>query len=218
MTLSPASQTRSNDKKLHFDPTRPRSIQIAKLLAQVFSFLGGIALALASMLLYPMLLTGQGYAMAYLGPVIISCGASFFIIRETWFPADMPLSARLQVRLGVGLCSALWLVGLFGIVNGYATPVAFEDAPIVYKRTSTPSDPKRMSYYVGARVWPSSQDVYEVIVSPALYASLDVPVVMQWRVPSQQVYAMPEHGRLHLAVGRGRLGVDWLRDLVETRP
>ena len=213
MSLSAAPQVRWNDRKFHFDPSKPRWIQVAKILAQVFAVLGGIVLVLAAMFLYPMLLTGPGFALAYLGPAPAACAAAF-LIRRTWLPADMQRSTRVQLRFCIGFAATFWLAGLFGLVNGYTTPVVARDAGMVYKRTSTPSDPKHMSYYVGARVWPSSRDVYEITVPADLYRSLDVPTVTHWSVPRQQLYAMPDHGVLRLIVGRGRLGVDWLHGVV----
>ncbi len=219
MTLSAAPQAplddrRWNDGKFHFDPTKPRWIQIATIVAQMSAFFGGLILGLVSMIKYPMLLTGGGLALTWFGPIAAAFAASFLMIPKTWWPADMPAYARLQMRLGIGLCAAGWFIGLFGIANGYATPVAVRDFPMAYRRTSTPSDPKRMSYYVGTRVWASSRNVYEITVPPALWASLDVPVVTQWSIPRQQLDAMPDHGALRLAVGRGRFGIDWLHGVV----
>ncbi len=219
MSVNAAPQPRWNDRKIHFDPTRPRWIQILKIAAQMAAFFGGLLLSLVSMFLYPMLLTGQGFALVYLGGPLLAFGGTFLLVHRTWFPADMPQSARLQFRLGLGMCAAFACAGVFGIVNGYRTPVVIQDSPMAYRRTSTPSDPKHMSYYVGTRVWPSSRDVYEVTVPLSLYASLDaVPVVTQWRITRQQLDAMPDRGALRLRVGRGRLGVDWLDGVIGTAP
>jgi len=217
MTMSAAPPARWNDKKFHFDPTRPRGPQIAKLAAQIAGLMGGLILGLVSMIIYPMLLTGGGYAGTWLGPGAVGVAASF-LIRDSWFPSDMPTAARVQTRLGFGLFAAAWFIGLFGIANGYATPVAVEDAPMVYKRTSTPSDPKHMSFYVGTRVWPSSRNVYEIIVRRDLYKQLDVPVVTQWHLPSRQLDAMPDRGRLRLLVGQGRFGINWLDGVIGEAP
>ncbi len=217
MTVSAAPQSRWNDRKIHVDPTKPRWIQILKIAVQIGAFVGSLVLCVVSMLLYPMLLTGLGYAIVYLGGPLLAFAITFLLIRGTWFPADMPQSARLQARLGIGMCTAFGCAGLFGIVNGYRTPVVVKDLPMVYRRTSTPSDPKHMNYYVGTRVWPSSREVYEVTVPRAFYDDLDVPVITQWRIPRQQLYAMPDRGLLRLSVGRGRLGIDWLHGVIPRR-
>ena len=210
MPDSTAQTARWDDRKFHFDPNKPRWVQIVWLVVQIFGLFGGLVLALISMFAYPMLLTGTGYAVVYLGPIVACFVISFLIIPHTWFPADMPVSARFQMRFGVGLFAAAWFVGLFGITNGYATPVVVRDAPMVYRRTSTPSDPHQMSYYVGTRVWPSSSDVYEITVQRAFYESLAVPVTTQWYISRRQLDAMPNDGLLHLRIGRGRLGINWL--------
>jgi hypothetical protein len=218
MSTIAAPPVRWNDRKFHFDPTKPRWLQIVKLTAQIFALLGGLLLALASMLMYPMLLSGTGYAIVYLGPIALVFVTSFFLVAQAWFPADMPAFVRLQMRFGMGLFAAAWFIGVFGIANGYATPIIVQDAPMVYKRTSTPSDPKQISYYVGTRVWQSSRKVYEITVRRDLYLHLDVPVVKAWHIPWQQLHAMPNRGLLRLTVGRGRLGINWLHSVVGVAP
>jgi len=219
MSVSAAPQPRWNERKFHFDPTKPRWIQILKIAAQMGAFFGGLLLSLVSMFVYPMLLTDRGFAAVYLGGPLLAFGVTFFLVHRSWFPADMPPSARLQVRLGIGMCAAFACAGLFGIVNGYRTPLVIQDSPMVYRRTSTPSDSKQMGYYVGTRVWPSSRDVYEVIVPRSVYANLDdVPVLTQGRITRRQIEAIPDHGMLRLLVGRGRLGVNWLDRVVGTNP
>lgn len=214
MSTIAAPPVRWNDRKFHFDPTKPRWLQIVKLAAQIFALLGGAVVALASVLMYPPLLTGTGFAIVYLGPIALGFVASFFLVPKSWFTADMPAFVRLQARFGLGLLGAAWFIGAFGIVNGYATPVFVKDAPMVYKRTSTPSDPKQINYYVGTRVWPSSRNVYEVTVRRDLYSHLEVPVVKAWHIPWQQLDAMPNRGLLRLTVGQGRLGINWLHSVV----
>lgn len=214
MSVSAIPQVQSRNRKLLFDPSKPRWIQVATCSAQVIGILGGLVLELVSMIKYPMLLASLGYATTYLGPVALGFAVVFFVAPKTWYPATMSTATRIQVQLGLGLCLSAWFVGAFGIANGYATPLAIEDAPMVYRRTSTPSDPKEMSFYVGARVWRSSRDVYEITVPRTLYETLSVPVVTQWHVPSRQLSAMASNGLLRLRVGKGRFGIDWLHSIV----
>lgn len=209
-----AAPTKADGQSFHFDPNKPRWLQVVWLLTQIFGLLGGLALTVVSMFMYPMLLTGSGYAVMYLGPAVVGLLVSFLLIPRAWFPAGMSGPVRFQIRLGIGLFGAAWFIGIFGIVNGYGTSSVVLDEPMVYRRTSTPSDPRHMSYYVGTRVWPSSRDVYEIIVRRPLYDSLDLPVTTRWHIPRQQLYAMPDDGLLRLSVGRGRLGVDWLQGVV----
>jgi len=209
-----AAPIKADDQRFHFDPDKPRWLQVVWLLTQIFGLLGGLVLSVVSMLMYPMLLTGTGYAVVYLGPAAVGLLMSFLLIPRAWFPASMSGPVRFQIRLGIGLFGAAWFIGAFGIVNGYSTSSVVRDEPMVYRRTSTPSDPSHMSYYVGTRVWPSSRDVFEIVVRRPLYDSLDVPVTTLWHIPRQKLYAMPDDGLLRLAVGRGRLGVDWLQGVV----
>ncbi len=218
MTMASAGKTRWDDRSFHLDPTKPRWPQIAKIAAQMAAIFGGLLLGLASTILYPMLLTGQGYAVAYLGPIMFAFAASFVAIRRNWLPPDMPLGARLWFRFGIGVCAVGWVIGLFGIANGYRTTVAVRDVPMAYKRTSTPSDPHKRSYYVGAEVWPSSHAVFEVPVPRALYARLDVAEAPP-RLSLHNAFASKPGGDLlRLAVGRGRFGIDWLHGVIGVVP
>lgn len=218
MAISIVPQRQRDNRKFSFDTTKPRWVQVATFSAQVFGLLGGLVLELVSMLAYPMLLTGWGYAIVYLAPIAVGSVVMLFMTPRSWYPANMSAAVRLQFRLGIGLCVSAWFVGAFGIANGYATSLVTQDVPMVYRRTSTPSDPKQMSFYVGARVWPSSREVYEVTVPRTLYAMLDAPVITQWHVPAQQLNAMPNHGLLRLSVGKGRFGIDWLHGVVGAVP
>jgi hypothetical protein len=164
------------------------------------------------MILYPMLLTGRAFVIGGLGGVTLGFVASFFFIGDTWFPPGTPYFFKLQTRFGIGLCAFAWILGLLGIANSYATPLVIRDAPIVYKRTSTQADPNRRSHYVGARVWPSSRDVYEITVPRDLYDRLDVPETAPY-VPQHNLDAPPTGELLRLAVGRGRFGIDWLSNV-----
>lgn len=210
MAISTVPQCQRDNRKFSFDTSKPRWLQVIVFSAQVLGLIGGLVFELVSMLKYPMLLTGWGYAIVYLAPIAVGSVVMLFMTPRSWYPANMSAAVRLQFRLGIGLCVSAWFVGAFGIANGYATSLVTQDAPMVYRRTSTPSDLEQMSFYVGTRVWPSSRDVYEITVPQKLYAALDVPVITQWHVPAQQLYAMPNHGLLRLSVGKGRLGIDWL--------
>lgn len=214
MAISTVPQRRWDNGKFSFDTSKPRWVQVATFSAQAFGLLGGLMIELVSMLAYPMLLTGWGYAIAYLAPIAVGSVVMLFMTPRSWCPANMSAPVRIQFRLGIGMFASAWFVGALGIANGCATSLVTQDVPMVYKRTSTPSDPNQMSFYVGARVWPSSRDVYEVTVPRTLYATLDAPVITQWHIPTQQLNAMPDHGLLRLSVGKGRFGIDWLHGVV----
>lgn len=214
MAVSTVLQVQSNDRKFSFDTSKPRWVQVLTCSAQIVGLIGGLAFELVSMLTYPMLLTGWGYAITYLAPIAIGSVVMHFMIPRSWYPATMSALVRIRFMLGMGLCMSAWFVGAFGIANGYATSLVAQDVPMVYRRTSTPADPNQMSYYVGARVWHSSKDVYEITVPRRLYSTLDVPELTQWHVAAQQLDAMPNHGLLRLSVGKGRLGIDWLHGVM----
>ncbi len=217
MAMTSTAQVRWADKAFHLNPNKPRWPQLAGIAAQMFGIFGGLMLALFAMLRYPMLLTGAGYAITDLGPIALGFVASLFFIHDGWFPPGTGAFFKLQARLGIGLCAGAWLYGVVGIANGYATPVVVRDAPIVYKRTSSQADPNQRSYYIGARVWPSSRKVYEVTVPRDLYARLDVPGA-GWHVPQRDLDATPDRGVLRLTVGRGRFGIDWLNGIADALP
>ena len=214
MAITTVPRRQSNGRQFSFDTSKPRWVQVLTCSAQVGGLIGGLVFELVAMIKYPMLLAGVGFAITFLAPVLVGSVVMLFMTPRSWCPVTMSAPLRFQFRLGMGLCVSAWFVGAFGIANGYATSVVTRDAPMVYRRTSTPSDPKRMGFYVGARVWPSSRDVYEITVPYKLYAALDVPETTQWHVPSQQLHAMPDHGLLRLSVGKGRFGIDWLNGVV----
>ena len=208
MAPSSAPSARWDNETSILDPDKPRGPQIASIATQVFGMLGGLVLALIAMFYYPMLLTGTAFVVGGLGGIASGVAASFLIPRDRCFAPGMTGLTRLHVRLGIGVCATGWIAGLAGITNGYAMPVVEREAPMVYKRTTIPDDPEHMSYYVGARVWPLSRDVYEITVPRALYARLDLPSAGMHVPP--KVDALPGRGIMRLRVGRGRLGIDWL--------
>jgi hypothetical protein len=216
VTIGSLPQRQWDSTKFSFDTSKPRWVQVITCGAQIFGLLGGLLFELVSMLAYPMLLTGWGYMIVYLAPIAVGAVVMMFLTPRSWCPATMSAPVRVQFRLGMGLCVSAWFIGAFGIANGYATSLVTQDAPIAYRRTSTPRDPDHMSFYVGARVWPASRDVYEVMVPQKLYAALDAPIITGRHVSTQQLYAMPDHGVLRLRVGKGRLGIDWLDGVVGT--
>jgi hypothetical protein len=211
-------QRQSDAARFSFDTSKPRWVQVLTCGAQIFGLIGGLVFELVSMLAYPMLLTGWGYMIVYLAPIAAGAVVMMFLTPRSWCPATMSPAVRVQFRLGMGLCVSAWFVGAFGIANGYGTAVVTQDAPMVYRRTSTPRDPQHMSFYVGARVWPASRNVYEVMVPQQLYAALDVPVVTQSHVPRHELDAMPDRGLLRLRVGQGRFGINWLRGVAGQAP
>lgn len=81
-----------------------------------------------------------------------------------------------------------------------------------YKRTSTPSDPKHMTYYVGAPIWRSSRDVDDVTISRDIFDGSSPRPSRNGTFRAQQLDSISDHGRPRLSVRRGRRGGDWLAD------
>jgi hypothetical protein len=112
-------------------------------------------------------------------------------------------------RLSLGLAATFWLLGITGIVNGYGMPVTNRPVTVVGKRQTRQRDPSRRAYYLAVRAWPSSPTVVELDSPAAVYEEVDVPVI-DLDTPQSQLDAMPDSGTVSLAVGQGRLGLEWL--------
>lgn len=114
----------------------------------------------------------------------------------------MPQFLKLQFRAGYGLCMTFLLVGLFGIVNGYDTPLISRDVAVVAKANR--------NNYVNMRAWPPSPAVVKLMASREVYGLLAVPRI-DLDTPERDLEAMPDSGAVRLIVGEGRLGVEWLK-------
>ena len=138
--------------------------------------------------------------------------ASFAIFGDKDFPRGMPQFLKLQFRAGYGLCMTFLLVGLFGIVNGYDTPLISRDVAVVAKHTTRHTDPAKRTYYVAMRAWPPLPAVVELGAPRAVYDQLNVPRT-EIDSPQEQLEAMPDRGSVRLIVGEGRLGLEWLKSI-----
>jgi hypothetical protein len=138
--------------------------------------------------------------------------ASFAMFGSESFPRGMPQSLKLQFRAGFGLCMTGLLLGLFGITNGYDTPLISRDVAVVAKHTTRHSDPARRTYYVAMRAWPPSRTVVELGAPRDVYDRLSVPLVAI-DTPQADLDAMPDAGHLRLVLGQGRLGLEWLKSI-----
>jgi hypothetical protein len=77
----------------------------------------------------------------------------------------MPQSAKLAFRAGFGLCMT-GLLGIFGIANGYDTPLVSREVPVVAKHQTLERDPSRRTNYVAVGAWPNSREVVELGAPP----------------------------------------------------
>jgi hypothetical protein len=104
------------------------------------------------------------------------------------------------------------LLGLFGIANGYDTPLISRDVAVVAKHTTRHNDPAKRTYYVAVRAWPSSPAVVELGVPRDTYDRLHVPLT-GIHTPQGDLDAMPDSGFVRLIVGEGRLGLQWFKGI-----
>ena len=159
------------------DPTKPRLPQIGSMVGQFVIILGGPAIGLVTIKYYPFLIEDRTIYIGGLASIVFWFLASFAMFGSESFPRGMPQFLKLQFRAGFGLCMTGLLLGLFGIANGYDTPLISRDVAVVAKHTTRHSDPARRTYYVAMRAWPPSRTVVELGAPRDVYDRLSVPLV-----------------------------------------
>jgi len=135
--------------------------------------------------------------------------SSFLMFSDKSFPRGMPMGLKLVFRAGFGLCVTFLLLGIGGIANGYRMPVIERGAAVVAKHETRERDPARRTHYLAIRAWPDSKTVVELGAPQDVYDRLDLPVTAIG-TPEEALEAMPDAGRVRLAVGQGRFGLEWL--------
>jgi len=188
------------------DPREPRAWQIAKVVGPFFLIGVGPALALLALRHYPFLVQDRTIYIGGLASLLACALATVGVVRV---PAGVPVWLRLQIRLGLGLLGTIWLLGTLAIVNGYAMRVTHRVVPVVGKRQSLERDPTRRSYYLAVRPWPAVPSVVELDAPASVWEQIDVPVVDR-RSTQASLDSMSDRETVSLAVGRGRLGLEWL--------
>jgi hypothetical protein len=194
------------------DPTKPRLPQISSMVGQLLIIFGGPAIGLVTIKYYPFLIEDRTLYIAGLASIAFWFLASFAMFGSESFPRGMPQFLKLQFRAGFGLCMTGLLLGLFGIANGYDTPLISRDVAVVAKHTTRHSDPARRTYYVAMRAWPQSRTVVELGAPREVYDPLSVPLVAI-DTPQAELDAMPDAGHVRLVLGEGRLGLEWLKSI-----
>lgn len=194
------------------DPTKPRLPQIASAVGQASIIFGGPVIGLVTIKYYPFLIENRTLYIGGLTSILVWFLASFAIFGNESFPRGMPQLLKLQFRAGFGLCMTFLLLGLFGIANGYETPLISRNVAVVAKHTTRQSDPANRTYYVAVRPWPSSRIVVELGASRRVYDQLRVPL-SKINTPQEDLDAMSDAGRVRLVLGEGRLGVEWLNSI-----
>ena len=83
---------------------------------------------------------------------------------------------------------------------------------MVAKRQTLQRDASRRTYYLAIRAWPDSRTVVELGAPRAVYDQLDVPLAA-FETPQQVLDAMADAGYVKLTVGKGRFGLEWLKQI-----
>src|SRR5689334_6838288 len=194
------------------DPSKPRWPQIRSAIGLSFIIFGGPLLGLFAINHYPFLILERSIYIGGAAGIVFWFLASFAIFGDQDFPRGMPQFLKLQFRAGYGLCMTFLLVGLFGIVNGYDTPLISRNVAVVAKHTTRHTDPAKRSYYVAVRAWAPSSAVVGLGAPRSVYDQLNVPR-SDIDSPQEQLEAMPDSGVVRLIVGEGRLGLEWLKSI-----
>ena len=194
------------------DPTKPRLPQIGSMVGQLLIIFGGPAVGLVTIKYYPFLIEDRTLYIGGLASIVFWFLASFAMFGSESFPRGMPQFLKLQFRAGFGLCMSFLLLGLFGIANGYDTPLISRDVAVAAKHTTRHSDPAKRTYYVAMRAWPPSRTVVEVGAPREVYDRLSVPLIAIG-TPQADLDAMPDSGFVRLIVGEGRLGLQWFKGI-----
>ena len=200
--MSHASWISQSDNMWGIDRSKPLRPQITSIVVCFALVVGGPALALVPLQQFPPLLSNRTMLVGALIGTIVGFAASFAIWREQR-PPGIELAKELFVRAGLGFAMMALAAGLFGIVNGFATPVVAREVPVVGKRVDGGS------YLVAARAWPGSSAVIELVAPYQVYAAVNAPVIPPGLAP-QALDTMAGAGHVRLALGEGRLGLDWL--------
>jgi hypothetical protein len=195
-----------------FNPEQPLGPQIFAAVWQLGIIFGGPLLALVTINKYPFLIEDRTLYIAGLASIAFWFCATFVVPQLNDFPNGMPQSAKLAFRVGFGLCMTGLLLGIFGIVNGYATPLFSREASVVAKHQTLERDPGRRTNYIAVRVWPGSRDVVELGAPWEVYDRLAVPLIGV-HTPQATLNAMPDAARVNLVLGKGRLGWEWLKGI-----
>jgi hypothetical protein len=194
------------------DPHEPFWPQIGSAIWQSLVIFGGPLIGLVAINHYPFLIADRTIYVGGGAGIVFWFLASFALFGSKSFPRGMPQFLKLQFRAGFGLCMTFLLVGVFGIANGYDTPLIGRDVAVVAKHPTRQSDPAKRTYYVAMRAWPPSRTVVELSAPRKVYDQLAVPRT-EIDTPLHELEALPDRGTVRLIVGRGRLGVEWLKGI-----
>jgi hypothetical protein len=194
------------------DASKPFWPQIVSLIWQFGIIFGGPLLGLVTINHYPFLIQDRTLYIVGLSSIVFWFLASFVIPHWSGFPRGTPAITKLQFRAGLGLCMTGLVLGVVGIANGYGSPLVSRDVPVVAKRETLERDASRRTYYLAIRAWPDSRTVVELGAPRAVYDQLAVPLAA-FETPQRVLDAMADAGYVKLTVGKGRFGLEWLKQI-----
>jgi len=198
--------------RLGFDPNKPMGPQVASAAGQLGFIFGGPLVALVTINNYPFLIQDRTLYVGGLSSIALFSLATFALFGAESLPKWLSTANALMFRAGLGLAMTGWLLGIGGIANGAGTPLFSREVPVVGKRQTLQHDPSRRAYYLAVRAWPRSSAVVELDAPRTVYDRIDVPVT-DMHTPQSDLEAMPDVGKVRLVLGKGRLGLDWLKQI-----
>jgi hypothetical protein len=198
--------------RLGFDPNKPMGPQVAAAAAQLVFIIGGPLVALVTINDYPFLIQDRTLYVGGLSSIALFSLATFPLFGAESLPKGLSLLNALMFRAGCGLAMTGWLLGIGGIANGFGAPLFCREVPVVGKRHTLQHDPSNRAYYLAVRAWPHSSAVVELDAPRTVYDRLDVPIT-DMHTPQSDLEAMPDLGTVRLILGKGRLGLDWLKQI-----
>lgn len=191
----------------------PRSRKIKTVLLLMAPFLCGLPLGLVFLDYFPFLTTDRTFYLVAGSSLCFFFLLSFAALRYDPDLSKFPLFFQIAARFGWALGSTAFLWGLIGVVNGLGTPQESRVVSAVAKHPTLERDPARRTYYIAVRPWRGSRTVVELPAPRSTYDRLLVPVDAI-DSPQTVLDEMPDTGQAILIVGRGRLGLEWLKNIV----
>ena len=190
--------------------SKPKARQATTIVYLLAPILVGPLLILILIDAYPFLITNEALYRGALISVVFFFLLSFVIFRRDPSLLKFPLIMRTLFRFGWGLGSAALFWGFVGIANGLGTPLETRQVPVVAKHPTRQRDPARRTCYIAVRPWPYSRVVVELDGPRATYDRLSVPIDAI-DTPQEVLANMPDAGKVNLIIGKGRLGLAWLK-------
>jgi hypothetical protein len=190
----------------------PRSRKIKTFLLCMAPFLCGLPLALVFLDCYPFLTRDRTFYLVAGSSLCFFFLLSFAALRYDPDLSKFSLFFRIAARFGWALASTAFLWGLIGVVNGLGTPQESRVVPVVARHPTLERDPARRTYYIAVRPWLGSHTVVELPAPRSTYDRLLMPVDAI-DTPQTVLDEMPDTGQAIFIVGRGRLGLEWLKSI-----